>query len=265
MVELRLFEEHITALQRRARASVRLHLTPGEEAVRVSTTIDLAPGDLVSDAVFGAATGFLRGEKLPELLHRVYTMGSGARKTGSQDADGASGQLPCVADAKDRLYLAMGAALALKQRSPGKSKSRSILVAYVYSGQLATSDWKQILRFAATHTLPMLFVVLRGAAGSRPGSLSLAASEYGVPGIPVDAADPVALYRVAQESSLRARAGGGPVLMECVPFVVPASKVKQVDPIESFGQSLVRRRLVTEDWLASLPKRFARRLQAAER
>jgi TPP-dependent pyruvate/acetoin dehydrogenase alpha subunit len=81
----------------------------------------------------------------------------------------------------------------------------------------------------------------------------------------VDAADPVALYRVAQESMLRARAGGGPVLMECIPFQLPGKRTESADPILTMRQFMLPRGVATEAWFQSVSNRFAARLKAASK
>src|SRR6185437_10152703 len=76
--------------------------------------------------------------------------------------------------------------------------------------------------------LPIIFVVLPVASAHRrlpKLDIRAIAHRAHVPAMPVDAADPVALYRVAQESIGHARIGGGPALIECVSF-----------PTRSFGR-----------------------------
>jgi len=247
MVELRLLERHIAKLQRRAKPSGRLHLHPGLEGCLVSTVLSLHPGDLTSEPSAGIATRFLRGAKLSTLLALE-----------AQPASGSSPELPAPADASVRLHLALGAALALAARKKG-----SLAVAYIYAGDLALPQWKPVLKLAAANAAPLLFVILPAAEAARPGQLSLASTACGVPGIPVDAADPVALYRVAQESMLRARAGGGPVLMECIPFQLPGKPAAPADPILTMQQFLLPRGIATDDWFHDVAARFAARLKAA--
>ncbi len=55
----------------------------------------------------------------------------------------------------------------------------------------------------------MVFVVLPARGAKRAGGVTALALECGVPAIPVDADDAVAIFRVAQESIGRARIGGG--------------------------------------------------------
>jgi TPP-dependent pyruvate/acetoin dehydrogenase alpha subunit len=250
MVELRLLGEHFA--QRKRRPVGHLEAVRGEEGCRVSTTFDLKAGDLTSDGAAGVATSFLRGAKLADVI---------------RGENGAPGQLPVVAETTVRLHLAMGAAVVLKaSRSTPKSvtpKSKgALLIAYVHRDELAVTEWKPLLRFAAEQVLPMIFVVLPGAAQKNAGQLSLVSSKCGVPGIPVDAADPVALFRVAQESMLRARAGGGPVLMECIPFHVAGKKAEPADPIRTMQEFLLHRKIVDEAWLQGVANKFAARLKA---
>lgn len=239
MAELRLLESHIA--RQRVKASARIHTAPGEEGCRASTILNLEPGDLTSDPHRTVSTSFLRGSKLRGLL----------------DAAPAS-ELPTFDDTVARLHLALGAALAIKSANPTR-----LVLAYVHNGDLMLAQWKPILRLAATSVAPVIFVVLPSDDSAiKPGQLSLAASTCGVPGIPVDASDPVALYRVAQESLLRTRSGGGPVLIESIPFHLPGSKSPPADPIVTMKQSLLHRRIVDEKWLRQVESRFSKRLAA---
>ena len=225
----------------------------GEEGCRVSTSFDLKSGDLTSEGSSGVATSFLRGAKLADLVHRASTSG-----TNKATAGDAPGQLPALARTVDRLHLAIGAALALNA-----TRKSALLIAYVDTGEATLAEWKPLLRLAAEQMVPMIFVVLPGVSQKNSGQLGLVSSKCGVPGIPVDAADPVALFRVAQESMLRARAGGGPVLMECIPFQLAGRKAVVADPIQTMQEFLLHRKIVDEAWLNGVQTRFLARLQAA--
>jgi TPP-dependent pyruvate/acetoin dehydrogenase alpha subunit len=82
-----------------------------------------------------------------------------------------------------------------------------------------------------------------------------------VPGIPVDASDAVALYRVAQEAIGRIRAGGGAVLIEGVPFSVPGQKSVVVDPLEQMKGYMMPRRICPPEWFADVERSFQQRLK----
>jgi TPP-dependent pyruvate/acetoin dehydrogenase alpha subunit len=246
MVELRLLEEQIATIQRRRKFSEQFHLHHGEEACLVSTALSLNTGDVTSESSTGIAASFLRGAKLNDVLSRTATS---ARPPN---------ELPPLADTSSRLHLAIGAAVALSSK-----KKSSLAVAYVHAEDLPLQQWKPTLKLAATSIAPVLFVVLtHPEKASKPGQLSLTSTACGVPGIPVDTADPIALYRVAQESILRIRAGGGPVLMECIPFQLPGKAAEPTDPILRMQQLLLPRGIAAEVWFDEVASRFAARLKA---
>jgi TPP-dependent pyruvate/acetoin dehydrogenase alpha subunit len=115
MAEARVLEEHVAGLQRRlkgAKGRRKVDSIRGQEACRVSTAIDLGPGDLVSDSQIGVVMDLLTGAKVSSLLRRVAALHSG-KKTTDLKSNGASGpMLPWIDDAGERLRMAMGAALS---------------------------------------------------------------------------------------------------------------------------------------------------------
>ena len=243
MVELRLLEENIASRQSRQRSSGKLHLHPGEEGVFASTILSLNPGDLTSESAPSIAPAFLCGAKLSSILSPP----SRARKS--------LHELPSVADATVRLNLAIGASLGFVATKKG-----SLTVVYISSNDLTQQQWKPILKLAAGQVAPILFVALSGKS-AKLGQLSQLSTTCGTPGIPVDAADPVALYRVTQESMLRIRAGGGPVLMECIPFQLPGKQAGPADPILTMQQFMLPRGVADTTWFNHVSTRFATRLR----
>jgi TPP-dependent pyruvate/acetoin dehydrogenase alpha subunit len=79
--------------------------------------------------------------------------------------------------------------------------------------------------------------------------------------MPVDAGDAVALYRVAQESLGRTRAGDGPVLVECMSFRAAGGAI---DPLAQMKEFLLGRKVCTKAWLEVPGKRLQRRIAAAQ-
>jgi TPP-dependent pyruvate/acetoin dehydrogenase alpha subunit len=252
MAELRLLEEQVPALQRRSKPASRLQINPGEEACRASTALSLLPGDVTSDPAPGIATRFLRGAKLAEIVQDL--------KSPTSTSKPPAAELPFALDPERRILLAIGAALAL-----AANKKEPLALAYIYPGELSLPEWKPLFRLAAAHSAPIIFVALPSTfASHKPGKLAELSTSAGVPGIPVDAADAVALYRVVQESMVRARAGGGPVLMECIPFQLPGQDAQSTDPVLAMRASLVHRKIADETWFHSVDARFTARLKAAE-
>ena len=130
--------------------------------------------------------------------------------------------------------------------------------------------WRKAFTLAAVQDLPVIFVAMPnsnpkdGKAKGKAG-VSGVAHDCGVPGIHVDASDVVALYRVVQESWTRIRGGGGPVLIEGVPFHLQGDKrVATADPIAQLGEFLLNRKVCTPAWLAAAQKGFRGRIAARE-
>ena len=77
----------------------------------------------------------------------------------------------------------------------------------------------------------------------------------------MDGADAIGLYRVMQESLLRARAGEGPALIECIRFEVEGAKrVEPEDPVERLESLMLAKGAATPAWIKETRTAFLRRL-----
>jgi TPP-dependent pyruvate/acetoin dehydrogenase alpha subunit len=236
--------------------------TRGQEACRASALVDLAPEDFISDHAGALTTAFLRGADLQILLAAVEKKSD--KKLAPLDLPSL---LPAGKDTAERIRLALGVALGIRRLS-----LPHVVVVFTESSEIKPSLLREHLRFASQESLPVLFVVLppsKQAKAAKPFVLSARSTRIGVPGIPVDASDAIALYRVAQESIGRARAGGGPALMECIPFIqeeeqasTGKKKHTPADPIRAMGQMLLRRKVCDESWLNEVAPAFQAQLDA---
>jgi len=256
---------------------------PGLEACLVSTSVDLGPGDLVSDALAGGVVEFLRGAALATVLRPGRV--SRKRGPGKPDADcGAAASLPSGPGTAVRLWAAMGAAAGLRAAAAvakiiakadgSTAKQAGVAVVYLRSSEAPAALLRKVVTFAAERELPAIFVLLpptrvRRGDAAKTGGASALALRSGVPGIAVDAHDAVAIYRVAQESIGRARAGGGAALIECIPFVLsgPAGQRKpaedEADPIAGLERHMLQRGVATRAWMERAARSFAGRLKTA--
>jgi TPP-dependent pyruvate/acetoin dehydrogenase alpha subunit len=290
MPNARLRQIYLAMMQARELAGLlppRKRNSAGMEACLVSPVVDLAPGDLVSDSLSGEVVEFLRGGT------------AGAQKSSKRHAlaadCGSAARLPEAPGAAERVWMALGAAAGLKaaaeRPAPRKanddkadaedvpSAQPGVVVVYLLPGELPAALWQKSLTFAAERQLPVIFVVLpppqakgsrRGAQmgakmGTKMGAISSMALRCGVPGIAVDSDDAVAIYRVAQESVIHARTGGGPALLECVPFAIAGSASKRTQPADAIAaleQYMLHRKVATEAWMEREARSFARRAAA---
>lgn len=267
MADARALDEHIQGLQKGAKARRRLDSTRGQEACRVSTALELLPGDLVSDSQAGVVMDLISGAQskaqIDSLLGRVAEFHEGKIDGAKLAREGALARvLPWVEDVGNRLSMAMGAALSFKTLKRG-----SLVVAYVGHDELGKKEWRQVLETASKLELPMIFVVLPGGGKDQGGvrQLSAKARGWGMPGMPVDANDAVALYRVTQESLGRIRGGGGPVLIECKGYRLErARKSSTDDPLAQMKSFLLGRKVCTEAWLEKAGERLRTRISSSK-
>lgn len=116
---------------------------------------------------------------------------------------------------------AVGAAMAAQRLAED-----SLTVAFLGDGATSEGDVHEALNLAAVFAAPCVFYVQNNQwAISVPVSRQTAAPSiahkaigYGMPGIRVDGNDVLACYAVMADAAARARAGGGPTLIEAVTY-----------------------------------------------
>ncbi len=191
----------------------------GWEACWAATALDLRAGDLTSDVA---------SAMLPDYVRRIAARpGTGSPRKAEVLAALSASAKPFAGSAGERLFCAVGAAMALKA-----AEQQQAALAYVREGELGAADWKRVLQVAGGGNLPLVIVAA--------GAVEVPPWIRGVPVIPVDASDAVAIYRVAQESLLRARAEGGVAVIECVRT--------GDDPVEVMAKQLSTKGIATPAW-----------------
>ena len=202
------------------------------EACWVGTAIDLKDGDLTMDA--GAA------REATVLAHiravgRRPTAGAIVASDVRRFATGMTSEAAAFhGTAFERMLCSVGAAMAL-----AAGKAQGVTVAYMGRDELTGLEWKRVFALVAQDSLPLILVALPGASSSK--DLGTLAKGAGVPVIPVDAGDAVALYRVAQETIVRARADGGAAVIEAVAC--------GTDAVSLLGSQLVAKGICTQRWI----------------
>lgn len=168
---------------------------------------------------------------------------------------------------------AVGAALAAKMRGED-------FVTYVSFGEGTSNqgDFHEAANFAGIHKLPVIFFCENNQyAISIPTSKQLGcenvadrAQGYGFEGVVVDGMDVLEVYRVMKQAVDKARAGGGPTLVEAKTYrLVPHSsddddrtyrtreeveEAKRGDSLVRMKEYLIECRLLTEETEAKMRK-----------
>jgi len=254
MLRLRMLAGRIGSQPRRAAAS-----PVGMEACLVAPAIDLEAEDLICDTLEGGAIDFLRGRSAEQVL----TSGRRLRSSGTLAECGAATRLIAATGGTERLWMAAGAAAALKASSlRTQAKDGAVLVCYARRSDAQPSSWARVLQQVSAQKLPLLFILLpeHGPQGSRTGRMSAIALRSRVPGIPVDQDDAVAIYRVAQEAIGHARIGGGGALIECVRYAIEGQKQQPADAIQILAEYMLHRKVGDKRWMEAEAKSFGRRI-----
>jgi hypothetical protein len=216
----------------------KLRSLRGVEACWVGTAIDVKDGDLTSDA--GAPQD-------PVMLEYIRAVGRREAGGPAKAAD-MKRVLRQFKESKgqafpgspfERVLCAVGAGMALKAAG-----AQGVLLAYAGLAQLSRAEWKRVLTLMGQEGLPLVLMVLPGASTVDLEALAAKAAgsaDAAVPVIPVDAGDAVAIYRVTQETFVRARAGGGSAIIVGFQCGTDASKL--------LGTQLIRKGLCTERWV----------------
>jgi pyruvate dehydrogenase E1 component alpha subunit len=164
--------------------------------------------------------------------------------------------------------IAVGAGLTAK--TLGKS-----FVTVCFHGDGATNQgvWHESINLAAAWDLPVIFlcennqwaISLPYEQATRNPTVSDRAKGYGIPGVTVDGFNPFAVYGAVREAAERARAGGGPTLIEARfyryigHFVADDESYRDTecnrqwerfDPIVRMGTFLLEQGIASVEWLA---------------
>lgn len=131
---------------------------------------------------------------------------------------GLLGTVPMVAGT---IPIAVGAALSAVMQG-----SDAVSVAFFGDGATEEGVFQEALNFAALKKLPVIFVCENNLFSShlplvsrRPlPELHRFAEPYGIPGHTLDGNDVIKVYQTTGEAVGRARAGGGPSLLECITY-----------------------------------------------
>jgi len=236
MVKCRALEERVQILFPRSKLTGKRGAV-SQEAVAVGVALDLLPEDTVAaspgNLIVNLIWNEIQGEPLDKLFARLN-----ARATRPSPAA--------------QFKLATLAAQANKAAKNGK-----IALAFSSNGSGFSPE---ALKAAGDRQLPIFFVRQTRLPAKPPrGKKQAGATEIsGIPVIPVDGNDVVAVYRVATEAITHARKGNGPTLIDCI---FEPSEAR--DPLLRTESYLTRKGLFSEEGKRQVAAAFKRELDDA--
>ncbi|HWV88342.1 MAG TPA: thiamine pyrophosphate-dependent dehydrogenase E1 component subunit alpha [Capillimicrobium sp.] len=219
MLLIRRFEAALHRLFLAGEVHGTTHLSAGQEAIPVGVCQALRPDDYVAGTYRGHGHALAKGTDPEALVAEMLGRATGicGGRAGSMNViDLEHGLVGCFGIVGGSIGAATGAAL---------SAQRQGRVAAAFFGDGATNQgyFHECLNFAAVLGLPAVFVCENNfygeftplAASTAGGDIAGRAAAYGIPGQVVDGNDLWAVETAARAAVDRARAGGGPTLLEC--------------------------------------------------
>lgn len=200
-----------------------MHLSAGQETAAVGVCAHLKQGDSVWGTHRTHHFAIAHGVALKAMTAEIYGKVDGLcrGKGGHMHLFDPVAKFACTGIVGAGIPHAVGAALAAKKR--GKNW---VAVAEFGEGASNEGAFHEALNIASLWKLPVIFVCQDNNYGiSVPKSVSTSvdsvadrAVAYGMPGITVKDVDPEAVFNAMGEAIERARAGGGPTLIEAKVF-----------------------------------------------
>lgn len=275
MLLARRFDERMLAMQRQGRIGTFAPIK-GQEA-QIGAAAVLEPDDWLVPSFREMPSELWRGKSMESVL-LLY----GGYNEGGVIPPGLKNLPPSIPVGSQTLH-AVGLAYALKYR-----KEKQIAMSFFGDGATSEGDFHEALNFASVFQAPAVFICQNNhwaishprSKQTRSGTIGQKAVAYGMPGLQVDGNDVLAMYAGAREAADRARAGGGPTLIEAVTYRMSVHTtaddprkyrsdeevqewVKR-DPIVRFQKYLTRRGLLSPEKIDALEEEVKGEIRAAE-
>ena len=273
MYLIRRFEEGAEDAYMRGFIHGTMHLSIGQEASAVGSTMDLRSTDYITSTHRGHGHCIGKGAD-PKLMfaeffgkEEGYCRGRG----GSMHiADPATGNLGANGIVGGGLPIAVGAALAIK-----KQKRDDVAVCFFGDGASNEGAFHEALNMASVWKLPVIFICENNKYGmsvSTARSMAVAdvadrAGSYGMPGTVVDGSNIADVAEAVAAATAHARTGKGPSLIECKTYRTRGhsrsdrnryrskEEIEEWvgrDPIPRFEAELVAHGIVTQDEVTAI-------------
>src|SRR5215211_5573 len=198
-----------------------VHLYAGEEAIAAGVCAHLRPDDYIASTHRGHGHAIAKGCDVKGMMAEIYGKKSGIchGKGGSMHiADLDQGMLGANGIVGGGPPLVCGVGLTAKVTG-----SDQVAVSFTGDGGSNQGTFLEALNLASAWHLPCVFVVENNGYAEATSTrfhqagvdVAKRADGFGMPGIIVDGFDFFAVHEAAGEAIARARAGGGPTLLEC--------------------------------------------------
>ncbi|NLT30399.1 MAG: thiamine pyrophosphate-dependent dehydrogenase E1 component subunit alpha [Propionibacterium sp.] len=268
LVRTRAFEDRMHSMYRSGDLLGSYYSGNWHEAISVATMAAMRDEDYFAPLHRDVGAHLMRGVP-PEQVMASF-MGKAIGPTGGRDGTLHYGRLDLntynpPSHIPANYPVATGMAFAAKYRGEDR-----VTVAVCGDGSTSRADFHEAVNIAATMQLPVVFQVQNNqyaystplSVQTRSASFAIKAVAYGIPGIKCDGTDVIAVYDAMTEAIERARAGGGPTIVEAVTmrmhghaehdpadYVLPELKDEwgERDPVALFENRLIEADVLTAE------------------
>lgn len=264
---IRAFEEKVSALYAQRQILGLLHLGIGQEAVAVGACSLLRRDDYVFGGHRSHGHALAKGADVNRLMAEIAGRATGycGGKGGSMHIVAVdAGFMTATGVVGGTIPLALGAALAAKER-----KQRQVAVVFFGDGAGQAGPFHESLNIASLWRLPVIFVCENNgyaeftplSAHTNVDRLARHAKTYGIKNSTVDGNDLLAVRAVMSQALAQARAGKGPVFIECLTHrmrghyegdpakyreLAQLAEWKKKDPIARFTRVVKSKKAITD-------------------
>ncbi|MDI7277264.1 MAG: thiamine pyrophosphate-dependent dehydrogenase E1 component subunit alpha [Anaerolineae bacterium] len=224
MYTIRYFEEKAEELYALGKVHGTMHLYIGEEAVAVGACLALRPDDYILSTHRGHGHCLAKGADVKRMMAEFMGKAAGycrGRGGSMHIADVEGGNLGANGVVGGGLPISPGVGLGIRMQGLDR-----VCLTFFGDGAANGGAFHEALNMSAIWKLPVVYVCEnnlyglsmsfeRACAASR---ISQRAVAYSMPGVTVDGNDLVAVYEAVREAVSRARAGGGPSLIEAMTY-----------------------------------------------
>lgn len=279
MHTIRLFEQAVDDLFARGLVHGTMHLSIGQEACAVGSVYALRPDDYILSTHRGHGHCIAKGADINLMMAEFQGKETGycrGRGGSMHIADMEGRNLGANGVVGGGIPLAVGVGLALKMQ-----RRDEIVMGFFGDGAANQGSFHEALNMAAIWSLPVVYVCENNQYGMSMSTkralkierIAQRAAGYGMPGVTVDGNDVIEVYEAASEAVERARAGGGPTLVECVTYRWKGHSKsdqelyrtkeevrawKEKDPIPRFRELLVANGVISSEEATSIEETASR-------
>ncbi len=286
MVKIRVFEENVRKLARRAKINGFVHTYAGEEAVAVGACLNLGKDDYITSTHRGHGHIIAKGGDIKSMMAELFGKEAGICRGlgGSMHiADTDLGILGANGIVGGGLPISVGAGLSAAYR-----KTDQVTICFFGDGASNQGTFHESLNLAALWKLPVVFICENNLYAFFTAQkdhqtiedVAIRGKAYNIPSEVCDGMDVIEVYRAVHRAVERARKGEGPSLVECKTYRYSGQTDNPPDPqlyrtkeevnewkkkdcIERLKNEMIKQYQITEEELSEIEEDYKTKVKEA--